>query len=415
MTLMRTSLLNGIAVVIKILALLGLNKVLAVFIGPAGYAVVGQFQNAVQMFSAMASGGINTGVTKYTAEYHNDEAMQHTVWRTAIKISLLCSLLVSVGIVIFNDDLARLFLNDENLGSVFIWFGITLVLFMLKAFLLSIINGKKEIERYVIANIAGSIFGLVMTMVLVNRFGLYGALVALAVYQSLTCFVTFILIYRTRWFKLSYLLGPIDRDTAINLAKFSIMLLTSAVCLPLTHILIRNHLGESLGWEQAGYWEAMWRISAAYLMLFTTTLAVYYLPKLSELKSAREIRAEILQGYKLIVPVSALCGFLIYQLRGSIIPLLFTPEFTEMEVLFFWQMLGDTIKISSWLLAYVFSARAMVSIYVFSEVLFSCLFVFLTYSLTDYLGLEAASVAHAINYSLYLVFMFLSLRYKKLI
>jgi polysaccharide transporter, PST family len=415
MTLIRTSLLNGIAVVIKILALLGLNKVLAVFIGPAGYAILGQFQNAVQMFSAMASGGINTGVTKYTAEYHNDEAMQHTVWRTAIKISLLCSLLVSVGIVIFNDDLARLFLNDENLGSVFIWFGITLVLFMLNAFLLSIINGKKEIERYVIANIAGSIFGLVMTMVLVNSFGLYGALVALAIYQSLTFFVTFILICRTRWFKLSYLLGPIDRDTAINLAKFSIMLLTSAVCLPLTHILIRNHLGESLGWEQAGYWEAMWRISAAYLMLFTTTLAVYYLPKLSELKSASEIRAEILQGYKSIVPVSALCGFLIYQLRGSIIPLLFTPEFTEMEVLFFWQMLGDTIKISSWLLAYVLSARAMVSIYVFSEVLFSCLFVFLTYSLTDYLGLEAASVAHAINYSLYLVFMFLSLRYKKLI
>lgn len=117
----------------------------------------------------------------------------------------------------------------------------------------------------------------------------------------------------------------------------------------------------------------------------------------------------------LLVPVSAICGFLIYQLRGSIIPLLFTPEFTEMEVPFFRQMLGDTIKISSWLLAYVLFARGMVSIFVFSEVLFSCLFLFLTYSLTDYLGLEAASVAHAINYSLYLVLMFLSLRYKKLI
>jgi PST family polysaccharide transporter len=63
---------------------------------------------------------------------------------------------------------------------------------------------------------------------------------------------------------------------------------------PLTQILSPNRLAESLGWEQAGYWEAMWRISAAYLMLFTNTFAVYYLPKLSELKSASEIRAEIL-------------------------------------------------------------------------------------------------------------------------
>ncbi|MGE4416327.1 MAG: O-antigen translocase, partial [Marinobacterium sp.] len=81
MTLIKTSLLNGIAVVIKMLTLLGLNKILAIYVGPAGYAALGQFQNAVQMITTLASGAINTGVTKYTAEYHEDEAKQHAVWR----------------------------------------------------------------------------------------------------------------------------------------------------------------------------------------------------------------------------------------------------------------------------------------------------------------------------------------------
>src|SRR5690606_41741019 len=112
MTLIKTSLLNGIAVIIKMLTLLGLNKILAIYVGPSGYAALGQFQNAVQMITTLASGAINTGVTKYTAEYHEDEAKQQAVWRTAGTIALIGSLLVSVLVVVFNRPLAGWFLKD---------------------------------------------------------------------------------------------------------------------------------------------------------------------------------------------------------------------------------------------------------------------------------------------------------------
>lgn len=83
MTLLKTSALNGIAVGVRMLTALGLNKVLAYSVGPSGYAVIGQFQNFVSMLTTFASGAINTGVTKYTAEYSDDEARQRMVWRTA--------------------------------------------------------------------------------------------------------------------------------------------------------------------------------------------------------------------------------------------------------------------------------------------------------------------------------------------
>ena len=102
MTLIKTSLLNGIAVIIKMLTLLGLNKILAIYVGPTGYAALGQFQNAVQMITTFASGALNTGVTKYTAEYYEDEVRQHTVWRTAGTIALLGSLTTAILVTIFN-------------------------------------------------------------------------------------------------------------------------------------------------------------------------------------------------------------------------------------------------------------------------------------------------------------------------
>lgn len=405
MTLIKTSLLNAIAVVIKILTLLGINKILAIYVGPAGYAALGQFQNAVQMITTFASGAINTGVTKYTAEYNGNENQQRAVWRTAGTIALIGSLTTSLLIALFNKQLAVWFLKDTGYGGVFIWFAATLSFFTFNTLLLAILNGKKEILRYVIANISGSIFALIITTVMSIQFGLYGALVALAVYQSLSFIVTLFLCYKAPWFKFKYLVGGIDKPTAINLTKYTAMALTAAACVPVSHILVRNHLGESFGLEAAGYWEAMWRLSGAYLLLVTTTLSVYYLPRLSELKDCDDIKQEIIQGYKVILPFAVVCGIAIYLLRDLIIQMLFTTDFLPMRDLFAWQMFGDTLKIGSWILAYLMLGKALVKTFITTEILSACSFFALTYMLTDRFGLKGVAIAHAMNYMIYWITM----------
>lgn len=415
MTLIKTSLLNGIAVAIKMLTMLSINKILAIYVGPTGYAALGQFQNAVQMITTIGSGAINTGVTKYTAEYLGDEVQQHKLWQTAGTITLIGSIITGVLVAVFNKPLADWFLKDARYGSVFIWFGLTLVFYVFNALLLAILNGKKEISRYVIVNISGSVFSLAISAAIIARWGIYGALLTLAINQSLVFFVTLALCCRTSWFKLKYLLGSIDKQSAINLGKYTAMALTSAMTVPVSHILVRNHLGETLGWEAAGYWEAMWRLSAAYLMFVTTTLGVYYLPRLSELQDSKAIKKEIIQGYRIILPVAAGCGAIIYLLRDFIIKLLFTQEFTPIRDLFEWQMLGDTLKIASWLLGYILIARALTGAYIFSEILFSFSFFALVIIFVKKYGIEGSVIAHAINYGCHFIFILATLKMKKII
>ncbi|PMZ93584.1 MULTISPECIES: O-antigen translocase [unclassified Pseudomonas] len=410
MTLIKTSLLNGISVIVRMLTLLGLNKILAIYVGPSGYAVLGQFQNAVQMITTFASGAINTGVTKYTAEYGDDLPRQREVWRTALIITGAGSVLSSLLIFAFSDHLAVLLMKDSAYASVFVWFAAFLLPFTLNALLIAILNGRKEIALYVIANIAGSLFSLLVTTVLAIRLGLYGALVALAVYQSLSFFVTLVIILRTSWFTVANFFGRFDKSIALNLLKFTSMALASAICVPLSQIAIREYIGTQVGWEVAGYWEAMWRLSAAYLMLVTTTLSVYFLPRFSELEDLADIRREIIAGYKIIVPVTVLCALIMYALRDFIIGLLFTEDFLPIRDMFAWQMLGDVLRICSWMLAYVFIAKGRFKIYIASEVLFAFLFYALTRLLLPWLGLSGLAMAHALNYAAYLVFMYLALK-----
>jgi PST family polysaccharide transporter len=45
MTLIKTSVLTGISTIIKVISAFVINKVIAIYVGPSGLAIVGQLQN----------------------------------------------------------------------------------------------------------------------------------------------------------------------------------------------------------------------------------------------------------------------------------------------------------------------------------------------------------------------------------
>ncbi|MCS4300077.1 MULTISPECIES: O-antigen translocase [Acinetobacter] len=405
MNLLKISVLNGVAVLIKTATMFILNKILAVYVGPAGYAAIGQFQNFIQMVTTFAGSAINTAVIKYTAEYYEDETQQRTIWKTAGSIVLFFSLLFSFSIFLLQKQLSLYIFHTEKYQSIFVWFAVFLTFFTFNALFLAILNGKKEVLKLVIANIFGSLFSLAITSVLAIKYNLYGALVALSIYQSLAFFVTLFLCYKSDWFQFGYLFGKVDKEIAKKFLAFALMALVSAICVPLSQMVIRSYLTNEYSAIYAGYWEAMIRLSAAYLMLVTTTLGVYYLPRLSELKNLKDIKTEVYLGYKYFFPLAIMGGLMVYILRDWIIAVLFSNTFLPMRDLFLWQMIGDSLKIGSWILAYLMLSKAMTRLFITTEIIFALTSIILTYIFTQMIGFEGVSVAHMVNYGVYWVVM----------
>lgn len=401
MNLLTTSVLNGVAVLIKTLTLFVLNKILAVYLGPTGYAALGQFQNFIQMVTTFAGSAINTAVIKYTAEYHEDQNRQRAIWKTAGSLVFLFSLIFAILILIFQSQLSLYIFHTLEYQNVFVWFAVFLIFFNFNTLFLAILNGKKEILKLVIANIAGSLFALIITSILAIKLHLYGALIALSIYQSIAFIVTLFLCYRAKWFKFSSLFGKIDLEITKKFSSFVWMALVSAICVPLSQMLIRAYLSREFGLAYAGYWEAMIRLSTVYLMLVTTILGVYYLPRLSELKMLDEIKKEIYLGYKFLFPLAVAGGIIVFVLRDWIINVLFSPSFAPMQSLFFWQMMGDALKIGSWILAYLMLSKAMTKLYISTEIIFTVSLLVLTYVCTQVFGFEGVSIAYLVNYGIY--------------
>lgn len=406
MNLVKTSILGFIATAIKMIAGLIINKAVAIYIGPAGLALVGQFQNFSQFVMTAARGAINSGVTKYSAEYGKDDERIPILFSTAARISLFSSIFVGAGIVLFSNYASLHFLKSEDYSYIFVIFGFTIVLFVINNLLLSIINGLKEIKTWVMINIIQSIYSLIFTTLLIVLLGLDGALIALVTNQSVIFLIVIWMLRKHQVIKLSNFKEAFDKTEAKKLSGFALMAIVSATLTPVSHLIMRNHLGETLGWEQAGYWQALWYISKMYLLVVTTTLSIYYLPRLSEITQKGELNKELFHGYKIIMPIVIIASMAIYHLKDFIILLLFTEEFAPIRELFLWQLIGDVIKIASWLLSYLMAAKAMIKIFIYSEIFFNTSLVLMATELTNAYGLVGMTYAHALNYGIYLVFVY---------
>lgn len=402
--------LTSISTLVKMCTGLVSVKVVASIIGPAGVALVGQLNNFSTIALSLATGGINSGVTKYIAEYKDDDSKVKEYIATAFKIIVGCSLIIGVLLLFGSRFISKLVMLTPEYWYVFAIFGFTIIFYGLNNLIVSIVNGYKQFNKYVKVNIVSSIFGVAFTVSLVLLWGLPGALISAVTFQSMMIIISLLMLRKLEWLKKDYFIGKFKKLIAAQYFKFSLMTLTSAMTIPVTQMLLRGYVMAEISEVEAGWWEGMNRISNMYLMVITTSFTVYYLPRMSELHDKLELRHEIFKSYKVIVPM-LLVGFaIIFFLRFFIIKLLFTPEFLPMSKLFIWQMAGDFFKICSWLLAYLMVAKAMTKLYVSTELLFSILWLGLGIIFAKLNGVIGLCQAYLINYILYMVTMIIAFR-----
>lgn len=404
MNLINTSILTAISTIIKVLSGFIINKLIAIYIGASGLAMVGQFQNFIAIIKTLSTGGIDQGVIKYTAEYR-DNPKKAQLLSTALFITFISSLILGIILILFSDNLSQKVLNSLEYIDIFKVFGITIILYALNALMLSILNGHKEIKKFTIVNISGSIISLIFTSLLLFLYHLEGALYALILNQSILFFITLRFVVESDWFTIKLFTLGVDKSSAIKLGKFTFMTIISAMSVPMVLLFIRNYIASNIGWNEAGYWQGIYYISTMYLLIVTTSLGVYYLPKLSEIEDKKELKREILNGYIIIMPIVTILALTIYFFRIYIIDIAFTKEFTPMLELFKWQLIGDVIKIASWLLGYLMLAKAMTKVFVITEIIFGIIFALLSVIFLNSFGLVGVTYAFALNYTLYLIVM----------
>lgn len=398
--------LNGISVIIKICIGLVTSKVIAVFVGPSGMALVGNLRNFISSSESIATLGFQNGIIKYVSESEKKTEVLRRIIATAF-ISLFVVAVVLSGLLYFLSQ----YWNDKIFGSnfeyvlVFKAMAIALPWYAISLFLISVINGLGQFKKVIYINIIGNIIGFAVSVLLIWKYQTLGALLSIIIAPSLLFFVTFYFINQEFHFLKNISINYFDFDILKKLSSFSLMTLVSAVFGPLVFLSIRNKVIMVTGIEAAGYWEAINRISSYYLMFISTVLTVYFLPKMALAKDNKQTKKVIWSYYKGIMPIFILGLIVIYFLRDFIIHLLFTNAFLPISKLFFWQLTGDILKAASMILGYQFFAKKMVLPFIVSEILSLLVMYFLSVFFLAIIGIQGIVMAHAVTYFIYLIIL----------
>ncbi|KAA1247201.1 O-antigen translocase [Aquimarina sp. RZ0] len=408
--LIKISSINAVSVLVVSVTALISSKVIAVFLGAEGMALIGNLRNLLTAIQSIATLGLYNGVVKYIAEHKDNKEELIAMLSTSYYICFVVTMCISGWLyfdpVFWNN---MIFGKQHDFSFVFEAMALALPFYAANILCLAIINGFSKYKVYVLINITGSILGLLITVLLIWEFRLEGAFFAIILNPAISLLITLVIIMNQKNFAKLLLANRISLKYSKRLSTYAIMALTSAIVLPAILIKIRNFIISNEGVNEAGYWEAMQRISNQYMVFVTTLLTLYLLPKLAGIKNSKDFKLEVLNFYKIILPIFLVGFLLIYFLRNIIISVLFSDSFVSMEPLFLWQLLGDFFKIASLVIAYQFLAKRMFWHYIITEIIsFTFIYFVSMYFIKEY-GFVGASMAYFFNYFFYflvLIFVF---------
>lgn len=400
--LLKVTAMTGLLTLLRMAMGFVIAKVVAIYTGPTGMAMLGQVQSMVGSLNGIINAPAGSGVVRFTAEY-KDKGFDACApwWRAALQWVLIISVIaIPLGILLAKPIASSLF-QDDNLAWVVVATVCVLPFAAIGTLCNSIINGQQLYRRYVGLGMLSVLLSGGVMLAMIAWHNIEGALLAVAMQAALIGVVMLIANLRQPWFKLHYWWSAVEPRARKDIGGYMLMAITSALTVPVSLILVRNILIAQVGWDATGQWQAVYKISEVYLGVVTMALSTYYLPRLASLSGVDAIVNEIHSTARVIIPIVAVMALGVYLLRDVAISVLFTDAFRSARDLFAIQLTGDVLKIASWLYAYPMLSRGATKWFMGTEILFSLSFVALTYLFVANMGLKGATVAYLVNYSVY--------------
>ena len=400
--LIKVASLNSASVLTRIIAGFLTSKAIAIFVGAEGLALIGNLRNFVSSTQSLATLGFYNGAVKYISEFKDNAVELSKTISTVFYLGFISTILVSFfcyfNAEYLNNIIFPIYIDYSYVIKIL---AIALPFYSLNMFSFSIINGFSKYKILIIINIIGQILSVSITLLLIYQNKIDGALVSVVIAESLIFLITLVGMLNRRSLIPLIKVSSVSFNYMKKMSSYSIMALFSAIALPIVAIAIRSYIIDNIGYKDAGFWEAMTRISKYYLMFISSLMTLYILPRFSEIDNVKDFRNEVFNFYKTIVPVFALGLLVIYLLKPFIVVLIFSNEFKPVEDLFLWQLLGDFIKVLSMVISFQFLAKKMFWHYIITEA-FSVIFLYATsIYFIDLYGVKGATIAHFVTYVFY--------------
>ena len=397
-----TSLFGGLQVY-QILIQIIKSKFIAVLLGPAGVGIMGLFQSGLQLVQCITNMGLAQSAVRDVSEANGTNDLQRiskivTVVKKMVWITGFLGLII---VVVCSPLLSKASFGNYNYTIPFIILSTTLLFDQLGAGQRVVLQGMRHLKDLAKCTAFGLTFGLISSVPLYYWLGVDGIVPTLIINSVCTLILSWYYSRRIKVEKISitpqqtFLQGKQMLVMGISMSLSSIFVSVVAYA-------IRSFVQDCGGVEQVGLFQAGFVIISTYVGMVMNAISTDYYPRLASINQDNEKCCEAVsqQGEiatLILSPMLTLClVFMPYVLR-----ILYSESFLAANSFISWACLGMLLRMGSWLIAYLFVAKAESRLYIINELLANIYYLVFSIAGYKYFGLTGLGIAFALQYVIY--------------
>ena len=398
---------SGMVTFLNALRIFVVNKLLAVFLPPSAFACVGQFMNFMTMGQATSSLALQNGWVSLSAQNKNNLEQLHGVWRGGIRLTTFASIATfAVALVLcFTLPLEKFFPDiHPRLVQAAIIFALPGVfatnIITISA---SVMNGLGHYRRWARVKM-GSSLGQMLWVAFFLYTGRLSVLSIVAT-QSVFAGVFAAQIASRAGFNFKEI-----RKSALDVRapwiSYALMGIVPMLLTPVVLTFMRSTIGVELGWNAAGIWQGIWKISDFLTAFFSAILGVIILPRVSAKMTQSEFWAMFLPVFAKTMLLAFIAVAILYFGRSILVLVMLSSEYAGASDYMLMQLLGDFFRVGGWALGLVLIARRETKKFLILEVCSQFILASATYVFVKLYEFNGPMMAYALENFITLVASF---------
>jgi len=394
-------------ILIDLLGRAGLDKVLAIAGDPTMVAHWAQLQSVVELVSGVALAGVLQGLTVLITQLRSSRD-ERSLLSAALKLGLGTSLAVALVVLMFAAQV-----RGEIKPDLFMLAAFAGCIAVIPATLNAYWLGKHQQQR---------MLGLALLTSTVLLLAAVGAWLGMSLRGLMLtqCFVLAIIgsviwryLYKLTGRKLSRDGDGQADDTKYlhRLVNFVPVGLAIGIMSPVSMLLIRYTLADSLSWIDVGFLQALWRSTEWVTATAAGVLSLVFLPRFSASYGSARFRQEMMRaGMTVLIPAACLL-LMIYLNQRAMLAILYDTRFAVSDGAAALFMLSCWVRIASWLFLFGLFSAHRTRLIMAGEVFSLPLYALLLWLFADGMTLERSTMLYLISYLAYLGFNVSALLY----
>jgi PST family polysaccharide transporter len=393
--ILKSSALIGGSSVLNIGISILRTKAMAVFLGPAGFGLMGVYGSIVDVAQSIAGMGINRSGVRQIAEAvgsNDPERIARTVTvlrRAAIALGTLGGVLL----IVFSGQLSTLtFGTDQHAGAVA---ALSLaVLFRLVADAQgALIQGMRRIADLARMGVLGALLGTAICIPIVYAFrerGVVASLVGIGAMMLLTSW----------WYsrKIQVPLPPMPASQvwheAAPLLKLGFAFMVSAFLMMGAAYAVRTMVLRMVGFDAAGFYQAAWTLGGLYVGFILQAMGADFYPRLTAVANDNAACNRMVNEQARVSLLLAGPGVLAtLTFAPLVIALFYSATFTAAVEVLRWFCLGMTLRVITWPMGFIILAKGKSHLIIWTELAWTVVNVGLSWICVRFFDLTGAGIA----------------------